>query len=148
MDFGESNAFLNAASKKEFDAVTCPETNQCCRPRICSLRRGRPSSPQDRIHKDKAIIFSEMGRFDHQRTHSEYRYWFQWLDAISSPILANFVRIARARLLNGGASLYLPDSDLEGESRTKPREATAHKANIISRLLRNRERRSHGGYSL
>ncbi len=149
MDSGTSNAVLKAAGRKEFDAVVNPEVNHGCQPRICPLRRERASnSHHEPTHKCKAIIFSEIGHFCGQRTHGKYHYWFQWLAEISGWNLTNFAWTASARLLNGGASLYLSDSDLEGESRTKPSEATAHKANIISRLLRNRERRSHGGYSL
>jgi hypothetical protein len=45
-----------------------------------------------RTHKDKTTIFSEIGHFHHRLTHSEYRYWLQWVAAIRRVILANFAR--------------------------------------------------------
>ena len=44
----------------------------------------------ERTHKDKAFIFSQIGRLRQERTHSEYRLCYQLIAAISRPISGNF----------------------------------------------------------
>jgi hypothetical protein len=128
---------------KGFDALAHSEKNYDCRSRICSLLRKQISqSHRERNHELKAFSFSEMVHFDHQRAHSESRYWFQWLAVILSPILANFVWIARARLLNGGGR----DSGLGWGDGAKPNKAKSHKVIVIKCLGRNRKKQTHRGY--
>jgi len=48
------------------------------------------SGYRERTHKDKAFIFSQIGHFHHQRTHSDHRLCYQLLAAILGPISPNF----------------------------------------------------------
>jgi len=86
---------------------------------------------RERTHKDKLFIFSQIGDLDRQRTHSEYRLYYQLLAAISRPISANFewMRPSDCRIASDQGSkqeshpnerpVATPGTDLRGSKRWK-----------------------------
>jgi len=109
MCLADSNDSLDLVGTRRQDAVAHLEMKHDCRSTARASNECRASQlNRERTHKNKAIIFSEIGPLDRQGAHSEYPDWFQWLAAILRPILANFVWIP-ARLLNWGANLCIPD---------------------------------------